>query len=310
MQRFAVVVVVVASALIWAPATALAKGAIPSEAVLRGPDVGDEGMATLDRATALDLADGTSLLSILGVIADAPRPVRREPSGALGPQYRVTFRLGPEGIPARQRLYPFAEHGPIAYTPPGPRVCGRCRRVSGWFDMRSLALDVLAAYRVPVPSSLRSSTWPRARDALGLSIAYPPSWRAAPSTLTPVLADPIVPLAVGTAAMVPQKLGECDIVPQHAVEAVGPTDALIAVYLYQRMASWSSDLERPQRFGSDLPWRTGPVQCTDGNTDVTVRTLNFHDGAKRLSVLVVVGKDATPQREAEVYAVLDSLHVD
>jgi hypothetical protein len=119
----------------------------------------------------------------------------------------------------------------------------------------------------------------------------------------------VVPLAVGTSPMVPQQLGECDIVPQHAVEAVGATDALVLVYLYQGMASWSSNLIRPQSFSPDLPWRTGPVQCTEGNPNVVVRTLNFSDGNARLSVMVVVGKEATPQRKAEVYAVLDSLRV-
>jgi hypothetical protein len=176
--------------------------------------------------------------------------------------------------------------------------------------MRYLALDVLAAYRVPVPSPMHPSDWPTARDdATRLSISYPPSWHAATSTLTPVLADPIVPLAVGTAAMVPQQLGECDIVPQHAVEAVGRTDALVAVYLYQGMASWSSKLTRPTAFGPELPWQTGPVQCTEGNTNATVRTLAFTDGTSRITVMTVVGKDATPQRMAEVYAVLDSMRV-
>ena len=54
------------------------------------------------------------------------------------------------------------------------------------------------------------------RDAAhGLSIEIPPSWQAAPSTLTPVLSDPIVPLAVGTYPLDdPQQMGECDIVPQ------------------------------------------------------------------------------------------------
>jgi hypothetical protein len=91
------------------------------------------------------------------------------------------------------------------------------------------------------------------------------------------------------------------------VEAVGPTDALVLVYVYQGMASWSSQMERPTSFGPELPWRTGPVQCTDGNDHVTVRSLAFTAGSKRITVMVVVGKDATPQRNAEVYAVLDSL---
>jgi hypothetical protein len=94
------------------------------------------------------------------------------------------------------------------------------------------------------------------------------------------------------------------------VEAVGPTDALVAVYLYQGSASWSPKMARPAAFGPELPWNTGPVQCTDGNTNATVRTLAFTDGpngSQRITVMTVVGRDASPQRWAEVYAVLDSL---
>ena len=313
MRRLLIVLVVVTASLVWAPTAASAKG--PADAVLRGPGVAGKGVAQLDQFTAMDLAEATSLYAVLdrGDVTES-RDVEGAPSGRLGPKYRVTFRFAAgQGDDARirQTLYPFAAQGPIAYTPPGQKLCGRCPRSSGgWSDLRDGALDVLAAYRVTAPRSTPAPDWSTARDdAHGLSISYPPSWRAAPSTLTPVLADPIVPLAVGTAEMVPQQLGECDIVPQKAVEAVGRADALVAVYLYQGMASWSSNLERPPRFDADLPWRTGPVQCTDRNTGVTVRTLNFHDGTKRLSVLVVVGKDATPQRHAEVYAVLDSLRV-
>jgi len=76
------------------------------------------------------------------------------------------------------------------------------------------------------------------------------------------------------------------------------------------MASWSAKIQRPLAFGPDLAWHNGPVQCTEGNRDATVRTLNFEDGKARISVMVAIGKDATPQRTAEVYAVLDSLRVE
>jgi hypothetical protein len=312
-RRLLIVLVVAAASMVWAPTAASAKG--PVDAVLRGPDVAGEGVAKLDQFTAMDLAQATSLYSVLdGGHVTGSRLVDGAPSGRLGPKYRVTFRFAAgEGDDARvrQTLYPFAAHGPIAYTPPGQKLCDRCPRSSGgWSDVRYVALDVLAAYRVSVPSSMHASDWPTTRDdAHGLSISYPPSWHAAPSTLTPVLADPITPLAVGTAAMVPQQLGECDIVPQRAVEAVGPTDALVVVYLYQGMASWSAKLERPLAFGPELPWSTGLIQCTDGNPKATVSTLAFTDGPKHITVMTVVGNDASPQRHAEVYAVLDSLRV-
>jgi hypothetical protein len=307
-----VVLAVVVASLVCAPTTASAKG--PRDAVLRGPDVLNEGVAKLDQDQTMRLARAANLYDALEYAGpgSASRVPPREPMGRLGPKYVVTYNLlggNNETFPVRQRLYPFAAGGPISQMPAGQRSCRHCpRTIAVWFDMKFDALEVLRDVGVPIPAD--RTNWPTARDdAHGLSISYPPSWHAAPSTLTPVLVDPIVPLAVGTAAMVPQKLGECDIVPQHAVEAVGRADALVAVYLYQGMASWSAKMDRPFAFGPDLPWHAGPVQCTEANPDVTVRTLNFSDGNARLSVLVVVGKDATPQRNAEVYAVLDSLRV-
>jgi len=304
----AVVLVVVAT-----PASA--KGAVG--AVVRGPGTASDGVSQLDQDQTMRLAMATSLYSALDRHrGTASRVVERRPVGTLGPRYVVTFSFvtGEHGetTPVRQRLYPLAASGPIGFTPPGQRLCDRCGPAGGgWFDVRYEALAVLADAGVAVPRAILPSTWTIARDdERRLSISYPPSWRAAPSTLTPVLADPVLPLAVGTAEMVPQQLGECDIVPQRAVEAVASTDALVLVYVYQGAASWSSTLTRPQSFGPELPWRTGPVQCTDGNQNVTVRTLSFTDNSARLSVMVVVGKDATPQRNAEVYAVLDSLRVE
>jgi len=313
-RRIWVVVVAVATAaVIWAPTTASAKGAI--DAVLRGPGVVSGGVAKLDQDQTTQLASATNFYDALeykgpGV---ASRVAPRTPAGKLGPRYVVTYNMTVEGgtVPIRQQLYPLAAGGPISHMPARQKWCDSCSRTTGaWFALEYGALDMLRDLGVPIPLGLDRSDWPTASDgARGLSISYPPWWHAAPSTLTPVLVDPVVPLAVGTAAMVPQQLGECDIVPQHAVEAVGSTDALVLIYLYQGMASWSSNLTRPQSFSPDLPWRTGPVQCTEGNPNVVVRTLNFSDGNARLSVMVIVGKDATPQRNAEVYAVLDSLRV-
>lgn len=148
-------------------------------------------------------------------------------------------------------------------------------------------------------------------DAHGLSISYPADWQASPTTLSPVLADPIVPIAVGTGPMEAQVLGECDIVPQRALNAMQPDDAFIAVYLWQGFATRdaSDDRPRPASFGPDDPWSHGPVQCTE-STVASIRTLAFADGGKRLSVLVAIGPDVSAQRRAQIYEILDTLRVD
>ncbi len=147
------------------------------------------------------------------------------------------------------------------------------------------------------------------RDAAhGLSIEIPPSWQAAPSTLTPVLSDPIVPLAVGTYPLDdPQQMGECDIVPQRALDALGTADAFIAVYLYQGPATFGSTLERPAHFTPDL-FTPGSIQCTE-NVKGTVSSLGFLDHGRKVSVMVAIGRDASPERRAEVYRILDTLAV-
>jgi len=308
-----VVAALVAGTLVAAASPAAAKG--PTEAVLRGPGVAGDGVATLDQHTAQDLAMATSLYSMFSGEQAPSRLVEREPRGALGPRYVVKFRFGGDGPRIRQVLYPFAEQGPIAHTPGGQKLCAGCSATSeGWFDVRYVALDILAAYRVPVPSSVRASEWPTARDdAHGLSISYPPSRHAAPSTLTPVQIDPVVTLAVGTGTLEPQRDDECGIIPTRALAAVGPTDALVMVYVTNGLASWSASTDRPTQFGPDNAWRVAATKCSDGVNPPT-RSMAFElrgeNRRVKITLMVAIGKDATPQRTAEVYAVLDSLRVE
>ena len=162
--------------------------------------------------------------------------------------------------------------------------------------------------------------WSTVTDhAHGISISYPPSWQAAPSTLTPVLVDPIVPIAVATYPLDnPQVLGECDIVPQRALEAMGPTDAFIAVYLFLgKGATYTPSSNRPAHFGPDLPWTGGSlperasgngVQCTE-NVPGFVGQLSFEDHGQQLNLLIAIGPEASAETRDEVYRILDTLTV-
>jgi hypothetical protein len=53
----------------------------------------------------------------------------------LGPKYRVTFRFGFPDDLIRQDLYPYAEGGPVTYTPPGQEVTAGVDMsiTAGWF---------------------------------------------------------------------------------------------------------------------------------------------------------------------------------
>lgn len=158
-------------------------------------------------------------------------------------------------------------------------------------------------------SSTTPRGWSTERDpAHGLSISYPPSWRAATSTLTPALGDPVVPIALGTYRLEPERLGECDIVPQRALQALGARDAFIAVYVYDGSATWSPDTTLPTRFGPHLPWFKFRVQCTEGVRG-RVGQITFADHGLHLAVLIAIGTKATPQRQRELYQILDTLSV-
>jgi hypothetical protein len=158
-----------------------------------------------------------------------------------------------------------------------------------------------------VPSAPRE--WSTLRDPLhGVSIAYPRSWRPARSTLTPVLVDPTVPLALGTYPLEPQRLGECDIVPQRALEALGPRDAFLAIYVFDGLATGDFSARRPARFGPQLPWFDHGSQCTE-HVPGRVGSITFTDHGHRLSVLIAYGAQVGRRRLGELYRILDTLTV-
>jgi hypothetical protein len=170
--------------------------------------------------------------------------------------------------------------------------------------------------RVAAPPS---QEWSTVTDhAHGLSLSYPRSWQTAPSTLTPVLVDPVTPIAVATYPLDnPQLLGECDIVPQRALEEMGPRDAFIAVYVFQGLATFGSTAGRPEPFGPDLAWNGGAlphrasgagIQCTE-NVPGFVGDLSFDDHGKHLSVLIAFGPQASAETRDEVYRILDTVTV-
>ena len=159
-----------------------------------------------------------------------------------------------------------------------------------------LAHDDSESDRGPSVAASAKPEWTTVTDAAhGLSISYPPSWQAAPSSLTPVLVDPVVPIALGTYPLDdPQVLGECDIVPQRALEAMGPTDAFIAVYVFQGIgATFSPSTDRPEHFGPDSPWNRN-IQCTE-NVAGFVGDLSFDDHGRHLSVMVAIGPEASSE---------------
>jgi hypothetical protein len=190
------------------------------------------------------------------------------------------------------------------------RVVGACATVSAVaFGVVSLSDQSGPVVMTNPGTTAAPRGWLTVRDdAHGLAISYPRSWHPAAATLTPVLVDPVVPIALGTYRLEPQRLGECDIVPQKALDALGPRDAFIAIYVFNGMATWTADVTRPAHFGPGLPWFRFRTQCTQ-HVRGRVGSLNFAEHGRRLSVLIAIGVNATSQRQKEIYRILDTLTV-
>ena len=58
--------------------------------------------------------------------------------------------------------------------------------------------------------------------------SYPRSWHPAATTLTPVLVDPVVPIALGTYRLEPQRLAglSCPLQPRTAYRTFSPYSRL------------------------------------------------------------------------------------
>lgn len=329
----AAVVVAVGATAVGASGAA-AKGAVTAR-VVAGPGI-TTPIEIEDRQVVLELATMTRLYQ---AAADRDTAERIEAAiGDLGPRYVIEYQLltGPdETLPIRQQLYPYAGGGPVVRTPGGqpveqvadrtPKRCRVCRTTNrAWDAADPEVIAILHRLEIPQPSTsllltmgaaaqLRSvgfAGWNTVQDEEhGLRIRIPRSWTSASTTMLPVQLDPVMPIAVGTGAVEPQAVGECGIVPQRALEAVGPDDAFVGVYLNRGMASWSATTDRPTTFAAQLPWNLGPLKCTT-NTTAMMRTLSFEDHGTRLTLLVATGAEISDRTRAELIGVLDSIRTD
>jgi hypothetical protein len=144
-----ILIVAVALAL---PAAALGKG--PSEAVLTGPGLDDDGI------TISGLGDGSGIVQQAGffpaTFGQSPDPMLDEPpAGTLGPKYRLTYAVpGPSGSDDTivQDVYPFAKPSPVTYTPPGQPFFDTERTRGGWF-VATLGLRNLLVHEGLPPAS-------------------------------------------------------------------------------------------------------------------------------------------------------------
>lgn len=280
------------------PVPASAKG--PTEVKITGP--GLEKPIHLDH----DSANTSYMQMLMATLYSPPPAYRTAPTEQLGLRYLVTFTMGPEsGEVIRQGVYPFAEGGALVRTPPGQALYGE-ERASGWHRGNEALDSLFVSLGAPAPAGAELE-WLKYEDYdHGLSISYPPAWQSASSTVAPALVDPVIPIALGTYSFPTEG---CGMAPGPALDALGPEDAFIAIYVGTGAVFGKTGLERPPRFSPELAWQIGPRKCVR-NVRGTVRTLHFEVGEQRLMVLAAIGRDASECREDIVYRILDTLTVE
>jgi hypothetical protein len=282
-----------------APSVAQAKGVV--DVTVRIEEDGRGRTLQLDRdAHAVDLALATRFYSTIDGAAFGTGEIAPPTDERLGPRYVAVFRAhqGPdEVVRIRQDLYPFADLGPLVFTPPDQGWDDGWRRV-GWG-----LVDLFEELGVTAPDHGRWRTV--YTDARDFALTVPASWHPAPVMGAALGIDPI--LVVGSSPTIANARGDrCAGLSRRALASVGPTDALVAVLRYRHPARWAADSVLPYLFGTDVPWQPWPAECSPPPT-ITVRMLRvpLHDA--RLQLVVAVGRDATPATNGDVSRVLDSL---
>lgn len=177
---------------------------------------------------------------------------------------------------------------------------------------RAEADGVLATLELgPEPAPGSDAGWREHRDdEQGIVARYPPGWHAAAERLTPALSDPVELLHLATYPLRPG--GErCTHVPEHALEDLGPTDALVSIHEW-RDSSSGSGRPRPDRF---LPFEGSEPEsrrCLDPapDDDLLYRMHEFADAGRQLVVYVAIGEDADFARRREVAEIVDALRFE
>lgn len=142
----------------------------------------------------------------------------------------------------------------------------------------------------------------------GVTVRIPPGWQRATKSLTG-LVDPVEVLALSTFPIPPSTTYDpsCDNqLPRSVVDALRPSDAF--VWLLESKAESSSSTPRPEKFDlqSGDAWPCGPASLPAG---VQARWIYFAQSGRAFYAAVIIGPEAPAERQAEAFAILDSLNL-
>jgi len=162
---------------------------------------------------------------------------------------------------------------------------------------------ILASLHIPAPepsASLLTYTDPHRK----FTIEYPDDWTHAEDTLTPHLSSPAEIFAAGTYRL--RAGGEsCWHFPVNAMEDLGPTDALVWI---AEARPFGGHYPRPESFPGEPPDQEMDARYCLQNPDkaYTQWWIAFSQDGRSFYVLVAMGNDATDERRAETWRILDS----
>jgi hypothetical protein len=121
-----------------------AQAKVAGEANISGPGLPGGGSINLDGSDRAGWAAFSGLLDVGAVGMEKP------PTKDLGPRYEVVLdvRQPPQTNDIVQHLYPYAEGGPLLYTPPGQELLD-FRAPSGWAAATTDLMDMLHEAGLP-----------------------------------------------------------------------------------------------------------------------------------------------------------------
>jgi hypothetical protein len=169
---------------------------------------------------------------------------------------------------------------------------------------RSLSRGEMRPAGEPPPPTPTQVGTQHVLDDAKLIVRLPAGWDLADENLTPNLTEPGELFSAGTGPL-PAGGEDCATIPEAAIEAMGPDDALVSVQEEGGDVSHGFP-HRPDRFEWDDG--TGVFQgCLD--TAAVLRQFRLLDRGRGLYAYVAIGSDAPDERRDEALEIVSDLVV-
>lgn len=151
--------------------------------------------------------------------------------------------------------------------------------------------------------------WETYRDgADGLTVDVPPGWVVSPGRLTPSLDEPREILSVGTGPLLAGG-DRCAHVPENALAALGPEDALVTVVEFADAAQTRLP-PRPAELRLEGGLESEALDCLAEPRDLDHTLLAFTDEGRAFYVYVAFGERAGPETRRGGRELLNSLRFE